>query len=215
MGSLTRNYDWSTTALGTPDQWPLSLCTTVGLVLHSAFPMFLFWGPGLICFYNDAYRVSLGENGKHPAVGKPGAEVWPEIWDFIGPMIQQVMSTGEPTFFADQLVPIYRNGRLEDVYWTFSYSPAFGDDGQINGVFVTCNETTAAVLNRQRLEVSEARFRSLIREAPAAMLVVRGNDLVIETVNQALLRLLDRSEDIVGKPLEVVSKRSGNNVIAK
>ena len=204
MGECTRNYNWSATPLGTPDQWPLSLRTTVGIVLHSAFPMFLFWGSDLICFYNDAYRGSLGNDGKHPAVGKRGADVWPEIWDFIGPMIQQVIRSGKPTFFEDQLVPIYRNGRLEDVYWTYSYSPVYDDDGRINGVFVTTYEATQAVLNRQKLEVSEARFRSLIREAPAAMLVVKGNDLVIETVNQALLRILDRGEDIVGKPLEVV-----------
>ena len=165
MGALTRAYDWSTTALGIPDQWPLSLRTTVGIVLHSAFPMFLFWGPDLLCFYNDAYRVSLGDDGKHPAVGKRGGEVWPETWNFIGPMIAQVMRTGEPTFFEDQLVPIYRNGRLEDVYWTFSYSPAFGDDGEIDGVLVTCTETTRQVLARQKVEEAETSLRVAVEMA--------------------------------------------------
>ena len=50
---------------------------------------------------------------------------------FIGPLIDKVMNTGEPVWFEDQLVPIYRNGKIEDVWWTFSYSAVYGDDEQI------------------------------------------------------------------------------------
>lgn len=163
MGSLTRAFNWNETRLGSPESWPQSLRTTLGLLLHSAFPMFLFWGEDLICFYNDAYRPSLGTNGKHPALGKPGKEVWPEIWDFIGPLIDQVMTTGEPVWFENQLVPIFRNGQLEDVYWTFSYSPAYGDEGEIVGVLVTCTETTAQVMTLKNLRESEARFGGAVQ----------------------------------------------------
>ena len=78
-GELIRSYDWSQSPLGTIDQWPQSLKTTLGIILHTAFPQFLFWGPELICFYNDAFRPSLGANGKHPALGKKGKDVWSEI----------------------------------------------------------------------------------------------------------------------------------------
>ena len=88
MGSLIRQYDWSATALGTPDQWSASLRTTLGILLHSAFPMALFWGPDLLFFYNDAYRVSLGEPGKHPAIGRRAPDVWPEILGFYRPLSQ-------------------------------------------------------------------------------------------------------------------------------
>src|ERR1043165_6424689 len=114
MGTLTRNHDWKNTPLGDPADWSQSLRTTVGLLLHSAFPMFLFWGKDLICFYNDAFRPSLGAEGKHPALGKQGREVWPEIWDFIGPLIQGVIESGKPVWFEDQLVPFHRNGRVEE-----------------------------------------------------------------------------------------------------
>lgn len=76
--------------------------------------MFLFWGADHLCFYNAAYRPSLGNEGKHPdALGKPGAEVWPETWPIIKPQIDQVLSCGEASWFEDQLLPIYRNGKLE------------------------------------------------------------------------------------------------------
>ncbi|GAB4014997.1 hypothetical protein GCM10028808_39100 [Spirosoma migulaei] len=165
MGELTRTFDWAQTPLGTPDQWPTSLRTTLGIVLHSAFPMLLFWGPELICFYNDAFRPSLGIDGKHPAQGKRGAQLWAEIWTFIGPLIDQVMQTGEPVYFEDQLVPFYRNGHLEDIYWTFSYSPAYGDTGLINGVFVTCMETTEKVKTIHQLEESKNQFAFAIDSA--------------------------------------------------
>src|SRR5689334_2290583 len=121
MGALTRNYDWAATSLGPPGQWPQSLRTTLGILLQSKFPMFLFWGSQSICFYNDSYRPSLGNDGKHPyALGKPGAEIWPEIWKDIEPQIRSILEGGEATWHEDQLLPIYRNGRLEDVYWTYS-----------------------------------------------------------------------------------------------
>ncbi|QHV99730.1 PAS domain S-box protein [Spirosoma endbachense] len=156
MGALTRTYDWAKTSLGTPDQWPQSLRTTLSIILNSRFPMFLFWGPTHLCFYNDAYRPSLGNVGKHPhALGRPGAEVWPEIWEFIKPLIDQVLSDQGATWNEDQLLPIYRNGQMEDVYWTFSYSPVSDESGSPAGVFVTCTETTQKVKNLEQLQESK------------------------------------------------------------
>ena len=123
MGALTRSHNWEQSPLGTPDTWPQSLRTTLSIILNSRFPMFLFWGEQHICFYNDAYRPSLGNDGSTPCVRKPGVDVWPEIWPVIKPLIDQVFAGGEASWSEDQLIPIYRNGTLEDVYWTFSYSP--------------------------------------------------------------------------------------------
>ena len=155
MAQLTRSFNWAGTALGSPDGWPQSLLTTLSIILNSKFPMFLFWGPELICFYNDAYRPSLGNNGKHPAVGLRAEDTWPEIWAFIKPLIDRVMGGGEATWSEDQLLPIYRNGNLEDVYWTFSYSPVYGELGTPAGVFVTCTETTEKV--RSLKEISRSK----------------------------------------------------------
>lgn len=125
--------------------------------------MFLFWGEHHICFYNNAYRPSLGNVGKHPsAVGKGGKEVFPEIWDDIGPLIDEVMSGGKASWSEDQLLPIYRNGQLEDVYWTYSYSPVKGETGNVKGVFVTCTETTEKVKSFQKLEENENLLRFAI-----------------------------------------------------
>src|SRR5215204_6151850 len=126
MGKLIRAKEWSQTSLGNIDEWPDVLLITLNTLLNSRSPMFLFWGEELLCFYNDAYRPSLGKEGKHPsALGKPGKEVWAEIWKELEPQTDKVMRKGEATWNEDLLLSIYRNGRLEDAYWTFSYSPVF------------------------------------------------------------------------------------------
>ncbi|MBK0379431.1 PAS domain-containing sensor histidine kinase [Mucilaginibacter segetis] len=146
MGQLTRSFDWSSTVLGDPSNWSQSLLTTVNIILNSRFPMFLWWGPHLIQFYNDAYRPSLGRDGKHPiALGQQGAECWGEIWPVIKPLIDEVMAGGQSTWSEDQLIPIYRNNKLEDVYWTFSYSAVTDESGMPGGVLVICNETTEKI----------------------------------------------------------------------
>ncbi|HKR05358.1 MAG TPA: PAS domain S-box protein, partial [Bacteroidia bacterium] len=167
MGQLTRAKDWGKTALGEPESWPQSLRTTLGIVLNSKFPMFLWWGPELICFYNDAYRPSLGQDGKHPSIlGMQAEKAWPEIWHIIKPLIDQVLAGGEATWSEDQLIPIFRNGKIEDVYWTFSYSPVNDESGEVAGVLVTCNETTDKVITLKKMEESGKRFRSLTESIP-------------------------------------------------
>src|SRR5579885_3523698 len=104
MGALMRSIDWSQTPLGPVAQWPQSLRTAVSICLASRFPILIWWGPRLVKLYNDAYAPMLGE--KHPlALGRPGQDVWPEIWDIIGPMLSGVMDRGDATWSQDQLLP--------------------------------------------------------------------------------------------------------------
>jgi signal transduction histidine kinase len=166
MGQLTRSFDWSKTVIGSPENWSQSLLTTVGIILNSRFPMFLWWGPNLIQFYNDAYRPSLGNNGKHPtALGQMGEECWPEIWPVIKPLIDNVMNGGEATWSEDQLIPIYRNNRLEDVYWTFSYSRVNDETGKPGGVLVICNETTDKIVSYNNMLQTKRELEFAIEAA--------------------------------------------------
>ena len=126
----------------------------VSMMLHSRHPMFLWWGSDLVQFYNDGYTPSFGV-GRHPsAMGQRGRECWAEIWPIIGPEIAAVQR-GEATFHEDALVPIFRNGRMEEVYWTYGYSPVREADGSIAGVLVVVTETTSRVVALRRLRTAQ------------------------------------------------------------
>lgn len=199
MRALFRAFDWSTTVLGPVEGWSNSLCTVVRTMLASRHPMFLWWGPGLVQLYNDAYRPSFGNDGRHlKAIGARGRSFWTEIWKDIGPQIAQVMNGGEATWHENQFLPIFRNGRLEDVYWTYSYSAAFDDDGSINGVLVVCQETTSQVLMRKQLELERARLSYTFQQAPSFVAVLRGRPFVFEFVNEAYNQLVGR-RDLIGR----------------
>ena len=153
MGALLREHDWSASPLGPPDTWPASLRTVVRLMLNTGHPMYIWWGDELACLYNDAYRQSIGPERHPSSIGRPARDVWAEIWDVIHPQIELVMTGRGAPLHVDQLVPITRNGRREDVYWTYSYSPIDDETAPsgIGGVLVLCTETTEHVLNAHRI----------------------------------------------------------------
>ncbi|MGB8604406.1 PAS domain-containing protein [Bradyrhizobium sp.] len=157
MGALTRAYNWSASQLGPPQTWPQSLRTALRILLNTNHPMFIWWGPGLIQFYNDAYRQTMGPERHPSALGQGGRECWAEIWDIIGPQIEQVMSGGGATWHENQLVPVTRHGKLEQVYWTYGYSPIDEDDG-IGGVLVVCRDVTKDYLASAALREREAEL---------------------------------------------------------
>jgi PAS domain S-box-containing protein len=165
MGTLTRAYDWSASPLGKPETWPQSLRTALRILLNTNHPMFIWWGEELIQFYNDAYRETMGPERHPSALGQRGRECWAEIWPIIGPQIEQVMSGGGATWHENQLVPVTRYGKLEQVYWTYGYSPIDEDDG-IGGVLVVCRDVTkdhlASVALRER-EAELARVQQIGR----------------------------------------------------
>jgi signal transduction histidine kinase/ActR/RegA family two-component response regulator len=152
-GELISAIDWSASPLGPITHWPRSLKTIVGTMLSSRQPMFLWWGPELIQFYNDAYLPSLGA-GEHPAaMGQRGRDCWGEIWPLIWPRIDDAMSRGKASSNEDLLVPLVRNGRHEEAYWTYGFSPARDEEGRVAGTLVICTDNTSRIIAERRLQV--------------------------------------------------------------
>jgi signal transduction histidine kinase len=208
MADLTRAFPWGDTPVGPIDQWPEALLIVVNTLLTSRHPMFLWWGDELIQFYNDAYRPSIRED-KHPrALGQPGRECWQEIWHVIGPQIDAVMTRGEASWHENQLVPIFRNGKLEDVYWTYGYSPVRDTAGKIGGTLVVCTETTESVLAKHQLERESQRLAELFQQAPAFFAALTGPEHRFELVNPLYQDLIGR-RDLAGKTVREAVPEAG------
>ena len=213
MADLTRSFDWSQTLVGSIDRWPEVLLNLVNTLLNSRHPMFLWWGEDLVQFYNDAYRPSLGED-KHPkALGQKGKDCWPEIWPIIFPQIEAVMTRGEASWHENQLVPINRNGRLQEVYWTYGYSPVYTAAGKIAGTLVVCTETTSTILAKRLQQREMERLADLFEQAPAFFASLNGPEYIYEMVNGPYLQLIGR-RSILGKSVrEAVPESEGQGFI--
>ncbi len=178
MAELIRTVDWSQTPLGPAESWPQSLRTSLSICLHSHFPILLWWGPELVMLYNDAYRPMLGAS-KHPAaMGQPGQQCWAEIWHIIGPMLAGVLQEGKATWSENQMLPLDRNGYVEECYFTFSYSPISDESGGIGGVFCAVTETTQQVISARRLRI----LNELAAHANAASTQTQALALAADTL---------------------------------
>ena len=209
MRERVREFDWASTPLGPIEQWPLTLRSTVDTLLGSAFASIVLWGAELIQIYNDAYVSIIGV--KHPAaLGHGNAEVWPEVWEINEPIFRQVFG-GETVMREDALYPLARrDGEVEDVYLSISYSPVRNDEGEIGGVLVTMVETTSRVQARsmeaereqllQELTVERSRLANVFRQAPAFLAVLHAPEWRFELVNDAYYQLVgDRA--LIGRTI--------------
>ena len=185
MGALMRAKDWDDSLLGPTDGWPPLLKSIVRVMLSSSHPMFLWWGPELVQFYNDAYSTTMGPE-RHPcALGQRGRECWEEIWPIIGPQIDFVMAGKGSTWNVDQLVPVTRHGKREDVWWTYGYSPVEDNDG-VHGVLVVCNDVTAQHKATAELEQINLALTEQIRQREEAQRIEALQAAQLLAAEQAL-----------------------------
>jgi signal transduction histidine kinase/ActR/RegA family two-component response regulator len=217
MGERIRAFAWELTALGEPQFWPQGLRTAVRVLLTTEHPIFIFWGPDQICLYNDAYSRSLGPE-KHPAIlGASGRRSFEEVWSIIGPQIEQVMRGKGATWHENQLVPIFRHGALQDVYWTYSYSPIDEPDSPhgVGGVLVICTETTEHVLAQQRLSAERERFVQLFDQAPTFLAVLEGPEHVIKLANPGYLEIIGYRAVVGRKVADALPEAVAQGYVAK
>lgn len=174
--SLMAAKDWLKSALGPPETWPQSLCSVVGLMLGSKFPMFVAWGEELGFLYNDAYAEILG--AKHPeALGARFRDIWSEIWPDIAPLIEAALA-GQATYSDDLPLVMNRRGYDEQTWFTFSYSPVHDESGRIAGMFCAVAETTDKVRAEQRQQFVVALGDTLSRLTDPAFLTAAAAELL-------------------------------------
>jgi PAS domain S-box-containing protein len=179
MAELIRTHDWSLTPLGPIEDWSDALLLSANLMLSCAFPALVFWGKELVQLYNDAFIPSLTE--RHPsALGQTAQNCWRDAWQIVGPNLKRVMNDGETVFHENTVVPVVRNGRLQDIQWTYSYSPIFGACGDALGVLVVCQDITSEVAAAQELRKSqEGKRESAKRLAELAAIVASSDDVIL------------------------------------
>jgi two-component system, OmpR family, sensor histidine kinase VicK len=157
-------------------------------------------------------------------IGKPFLEILPDLaaQPFAG-QLRQVMETGEKIDVKESPV-LFTNpdGSTRETFVDYTYQPLTDINGNRTGVLVMSFEITDRVISRKLLEKytddlqningklsianselasSEARFKYLIQEAPVAIGVLSGRELIIDSANDLILRIWGKTTNIIGLPL--------------
>ena len=199
MGERIRAFDWTVTPLGPFEAWPQSLRSALSICLNSSFPTAIYWGPDLRLLYNDAWSPIPAE--RHPgALGGRARDVWPDIWDVVGPQLERVLTTGEGFSTFDQMLPMLRDGSVQETYWNYSFTPIQGEDGAVVGIFNQGHETTPRVLAERRMAAETDWLKRLFEQAPGFMAILRGPDHVFELTNTAYHQLVGHRH-VAGRPI--------------
>ena len=201
MAGLIRSFDWAATSLGPLAGWPQSLKTATGLLVHSPLPIVMLWGRDGVMIYNDAYSIFAG--GRHPRLlGSKVREGWPEVADF-NDHVMKVGLAGGTLSYKDQELTLHRSGAPEQVWMNLDYSPVIDERGRPGGVIAIVVETTERVLADRRAAAEQQRQRQLFAQMPGFVCVTAGPDHVYEYVNEAYVRIAQRS-DFIGRPVREV-----------
>ena len=197
MAARISAFDWRG-SLGAPVDWPQSLKTAVGILIHSPVPIVLLWGEEGIMLYNDAYSIFAG--GRHPRLlGSKVREGWPEVADF-NDNVMKVGLAGGTLSYRDQELTLHRSGVPEQVWMNLDYSPVIDETGRPGGVVAIVVETTERVLAERNIVAERERLAQMFHDAPSYMAQLDGPGHVFAFVNRAYQTLIGH-RDVLGKPV--------------
>jgi two-component system CheB/CheR fusion protein len=125
------------------------------MLMQSPFSFAILKGKDMIiALANDSVKEIWGKGSN--IEGKPIMDILPELKD--GPipkMLETVYTTGIAQEGYELLVPLMRNGQLQDVYFNFVYQPYLDADETIIGVTIIAYEVTAHI--NLKTELIEAK----------------------------------------------------------
>jgi PAS domain S-box-containing protein len=101
------------------------------------------------------------------------------------------------------------------IHWMRATGTYFNNDsGKLSYITGTIHDTTEEVKKEQALAASEARFRSLVEEAPVATCLFVGREMRIEVANEIMLSYWGKDDSVLGKPfVEAVPEMIGQPFI--
>ena len=174
------------------------------LVEQAAQPILILKGDELVLEVANEALFKLWKVGPD-ALNKPFLELLPEMkGQVFVDLLHNVMKTGEPFYGFETPAIFKRKDSMEEtVYFNFSCQPYRERDGSITGVLVLATDVTEQVATKRQLIESEIRFRNIMQQAPVAFTLTRGEEVVIESVNPPMLKMIgkEKEEDVLGKAM--------------
>ncbi|WP_158799765.1 PAS domain-containing protein [Pedobacter sp. L105] len=136
-------------------------------------------------------------------IGKSMKDALPELEG--QPYLQifdDVFTSGKPFYGNELSATLVRNGVIEDVYFNFVYQPLKDVSGSTVSIMIVATEVTEHIKARKLLEESEKQLENMVMSSTAGMVIYKGRNLIIETVNQRILDIWEKNaEEVVGMSL--------------
>lgn len=149
---------------------------------------------------NETFIEVIGRG--EDIVGKPLREAMPELES--QPFLQildSVFTSGQPYRVYGAKLLTLRGQEMIERYFDVTFSPIFNEQGEVTSILDISIDVTEQIANVKKVADSEAKFRSLIEEAPFATALYAGTDLIIDVANEAMIELWGKTPDVVGMPL--------------
>lgn len=133
--------------------------------------------------------------------GKPLLEALPELaQQGLKEIFDTVRQTGQRFVAPEIPITLQRNNQAETAYFYASFEPVQEPDGSVSIVDFSL-EITQQLAAQKALQASEARFRTIIEQAPMAIGQLKGREMVIELGNAKIFEFWGKDPSITGRRL--------------
>ncbi|HCI80739.1 MAG TPA: hypothetical protein DHW02_13730 [Ktedonobacter sp.] len=124
----------------------------------------IFEGPQFVITFANPFVCQMWGRTHAQVIHKPLFEALPEASNQgFEELLRGVLATGAPYVGHDLPATLYRNGKLDTVYFNFVYSPVRDANGQITAVMVIASEVTGQIEANKKVEESEKQYSFLLK----------------------------------------------------
>jgi PAS domain S-box-containing protein len=160
---------------------------------------------------SDSY-LELANTTRDKITGHQFFEVLPKVTehfyvaDAFRNSFEQVVKIRDTVYlqYPDHLnVFVHQSGQH---YWSVTNKPILDEDGKVAYIIHSLTNITEQITQdvaRQAHAHGDEMFRNLVMQAPIAISVLKGNDLIVETANEQMLEVWGKTSQILGKPLAI------------
>ncbi len=172
------------------------------LFIQAPVAICILRGENYIVEVANKMMLEIWGRTQNEVLNKPVFEAMQELKDQgFTELLDNVYKKGE-RFIAEELpINLIRYGKMENAFVKFIYEPLREEDGTISGIMAVATEITEQVVARKKAEESEYRYHNMIHTSTSMILILKGEELIVEVANDAMLQTLGKGKDIFGKPL--------------
>ena len=172
------------------------------LVVQAPVAICVLRGKNYIIETINEQMYNMWDKPLEESLNLPAFDVLPEYRDQgLKELLDTVYNTGERKVLREFPLTVKRLGEFEDIFVKFVYEPLREVDGTISGVMALAHEITEQVLSRKKIEESEAKFRTLIEDAPVSTCFFTGREMKIEVANDIMIGYWGKDKNVIGKKL--------------